>query len=378
MRILHIAPNVARAFGGPTYSLAGFANAATGAGASVVIAAPRPPAEDRDWLADQLPGVRLELFAGFGRNAFVASPALHRWLRNHAESFDVVHVHGLLNSISSFAARMCVRSGRPVVVRPFGTLSGYTMAHRRGALKKLYFRILERPTLRRVSAMHFTTEMEKIESSVHGIEWGARAFVIPPPINEGGRFTSRSSRTSSNVLVIARLNPVKRLELLLDAWPGVRAQIPSARLVIAGEGSRDYEWSLRRRSPLAGTSVTFAGAVHGEGKRALLEDSDLFVLPSRHENFGIAVLEALTAGLPVVVTPEVQLASFVETHQLGLISEATTEGLANAIVSALANREMRARCRDTGAQIVSQYFSPSLIGSELLDMYRFAAATPPR
>ncbi|MEO6210208.1 MAG: glycosyltransferase [Gemmatimonadaceae bacterium] len=378
MKILHVAPSVARAFGGPTYSLAGFVNAATGAGASVVIAAPRPSVEDGIWLADQLPGVRMELFESFGRNAFVASPALHRWLGKNAESFDVVHVHGLLNSISSFAARRCVRTGQPVVIRPFGTLSGYTVAHRRSALKKLYFATVERPTLRRVSAMHFTTEMEKSESRAHGIDWGARAFVIPPPMNEHGHSASRHFRTSSNVVVIARLNPVKRIELLLDAWPDVVARVPEARLVIAGAGARDYELSLRRRSPLTGTSVTFAGAVHGERKRALLEEGDLFVLPSRHENFGIAVLEALTAGLPVVVTPEVQLASFVLAHQLGLVSEGTREGLADAIVSALANRELRERCRETGAQIVSQNFSPSLIGSELLGMYRFAVAAPPR
>ncbi len=378
MRVLHIAPSVARAFGGPTYSLAGFANAATGAGASVVIAAPRPSAEDAEWLADQLPGVRIELFEGFGRNAFVASPALHRWLSTSADSFDVVHVHGLLNSISSFAARRCVRKRRPVVIRPFGTLSGYTVTHRRSALKKFYFAMIERPTLRRASALHFTTETEKIESRAHGIEWGARAFVIPPPMNERGQSTRRRVRASSNVLVIARLNPVKRIELLLDAWPDVIARVPDARLVIAGEGARDYELSLRRRSPLTGTSVTFAGAVHGDDKRALLENSDLFVLPSRHENFGIAVLEALTAGLPVVVTPEVQLAGFVQAHQLGVVSEATREGLANAVVSALANGELRARCRESGAQIVAQNFSPGLIGSELLEMYRFAVATPPR
>ncbi len=378
MRILHVAPSIARAFGGPTYSLAGFVSAATGAGASVVIAAPRPSATDGEWLADQLPGVRVEMFESFGRNAFVASPSLHRWLGRHAESFDVVHVHGLLNSISSFAARNCVRSGRPVVIRPFGTLSGYTVTHRRSALKKLYFAMVERPTLRRASAIHFTTEMEKSESRAHGIEWGARAFVIPPPMNERGQSASREVRTSSNVVVIARLNPVKRIELLLDAWPDVVARVPEAKLVIAGEGARDYELSLRRRSRLTGTSVTFAGAVHGERKRALLEDGDLFVLPSRHENFGIAVLEALTAGLPVVVTPEVQLASFVQAHQLGVISEATREGLANAIVAALANGELRARCRKNGAEVVAQNFSPSLIGSELLEMYRFAVTTPPR
>jgi glycosyltransferase involved in cell wall biosynthesis len=214
---------------------------------------------------------------------------LHKWLRRNGSAFDVVHVHGLLNPISSLSSRECVRNGWPVVVRPFGTLSAYTIAHRRSALKQLYFAMLERRTLRRVSAVHFTTAVERDESLGHGIAWGARAFVIPPSVGNRPAVSERSARTSSNVLVIARLNPVKHLELLLDAWPLVLQSISNAQLVIAGDGDSAYVRALHQKARSC-QSVHFAGAVEGARKQQLLEESDLFVLPSFHENFGIAVL----------------------------------------------------------------------------------------
>ena len=376
MRILHIAPNVARAYGGPTYSLVGYSAAAASRGVEVVIAAPRPPAEDVEWLSGELPYARLALFTGYGRNAFIFSPALFRWLRKAGNEFDVVHVHGLLNAVSSLSSRLCVSRGWPVAIRPFGTLSGYTVSHRRSAMKQLYFAVLERPTLRRASALHFTTEVERDESLGHGIEWGARAFVIPPPVSDSERRAVRPSRTTSNVLFIARLHPVKRVELLLDSWPLVRARAPTARLVIAGGGSGDYEQSLRRRAANLGESVRFVGAVQGIDKQRLLDESDLFVLPSLHENFGIAVLEALAAGLPVVITRQVQLAGFVAEHELGRVAEDSAAPLADAIVEALGDSRLRARCRNDGARVVSEHFSRALIGDMLLDMYRFAIAHP--
>ena len=375
VKILHVAPSVARAYGGPTFSLAGYASAARSAGAEITIAAPRPPYADIEWLSGQLPRAQLELFSWTGKNAFLFSSDLHSWLRRNGSAFDVIHVHGLLNPISSLSSRECVKNGWPVVVRPFGTLSAYTIAHRRSALKRLYFALLERRTLRRVSAVHFTTAVERDESLGHGIAWGSRAFVIPPPVGDRRILPPRIARTSSNVLVIARLNPVKHLELLLDAWPQVLECFPAARLVIAGDGEGQYVRALKQRAS-ACRFVHFAGAVDDILKQRLLEESDLFVLPSFHENFGIAVLEAIAAGLPVVITPEVQLAAFVLKNGLGLVARGSINDFAAAIVSALGDAEMRARCRRDGARIVSESFSPPHIGSELLEMYRFAIAHP--
>jgi glycosyltransferase involved in cell wall biosynthesis len=291
----------------------------------------------------------------------------------------VVPVDGVLSRVSSLAARMCVRRGWPVVIRPFGTLSRYTYAHRRGTLKQLYRWLLDRPNLERVSAVHFTTEVERAESAWQKIEWGTRACVIPPPwlesTSNGGQRPQASD--SQTVLFLSRLHPVKRVESLLEAWPEIHGRRPDARLVIAGDGEPAYVAKLRARAESLGDSVSFVGFVEGEAKRSLLQSARVFALPSQHENFGIAVLEAVAGGVPVVITPEVQLSAFVSEHSLGVVSQPSPAPLAESVVAALEDRVLRERCRKQGPALVSRYFSPRAIGARLLDMYRFAVSHPP-
>jgi glycosyltransferase involved in cell wall biosynthesis len=265
-----------------------------------------------------------------------------------------------------------------MAIRPFGTTSRYTFTHRRGALKRAYSAILDRANLRRAGAIHFTTVDERDESAWQGIPWGDRAFIIPPPwlasLDSKVKEVRSDRRT---ILFLSRLHPKKHVELLLDAWPLIQRRAPDAQLLVAGDGDQVYVRELRARAEQLGSSVRFLGYVEGEAKRKLLADADLFVLPSLHENFGIAVLEAVASGLPVVVTPEVQLSHFIEEHSLGLVTQRSPEALAGAIVSALGDNELNDRCRDQGAALVAQHFSLQTVGERLLEMYRFAIAHPP-
>ena len=378
MKILHIAPNVSRAYGGPTYSLLAYSRAARDAGLNITIAAPTPPDTDRRWISANLPDATILFFPVFGRGAFLVSPRLISWLRTAGGSFDAIHVHGLLNPVSSIATRTCIRWHWPVVVRPFGTLSRYTIAHRRSGLKRAYMTAIDLPNLSRVSAVQFTTTIEQKESEWHNIDWGTRAFVIPPPWIETASAAKRSERAPSNhVVFISRLHPVKNVELLLEAWPHVLRRVPNAILTIAGDGSPSYVRSLKKRAMGITESVRFVGHADSEAKADLLASASVFVLPSLHENFGIAVLEALAAGLPVVVTPEVQLSAFVNEQSLGFVADRSIPAFPDAIVRALEDRVLQGRCRAEGASLVARYFSPGAIGEQLAEMYRFAVEHPP-
>jgi glycosyltransferase involved in cell wall biosynthesis len=137
-----------------------------------------------------------------------------------------------------------------------------------------------------------------------------------------------------------------------------------------------YARQLRERARVLEPSVTFAGHVEGAAKTELLSAAAVFALPSFHENFGIAVLEALAAGLPAVITPEVQLSEFVSEHSLGVVSEPSAPAFANAIVRSLTDHALRERCGAEGPQLVARYFSPGAVGDALLQMYRFAVSHP--
>ncbi len=378
IKILQVAPSIRRSYGGPVYSVISFALAARSAGIHVTIIGPAADAKELAWLTGEVPGIAVQTFPAIGQDAFVVSVPLLAWLRKNRNRFDVIHVHGLLNPISSLAARFCALGRRPFVIHPFGTLSRYTFTHRRTALKKWYFRVLDGPNVKSAAAMHFTTSAERDESLWHGISWGERAHVIPRawiglPL---GYRTERRRRAAPRVLLMARLHPVKNIEGLLQAWCLVRAAEPDARLIIAGEGKPGY---VRRIKDLAATlcrdsGVEFVGFVTAEAKRDLLASADLFVLPSFHENFGVVVLEALAAGLPVVITPEVQLSSFVSELGLGVVVDRSPASLARGLLDAIHDDALHERCMSEAPRLVAEHFAPSVVGKRLLQMYSAAIA----
>ena len=373
MKVLHVAPSIAQSYGGPTYSLAGYVVASRLAGIDVTIASPRCAPEDIDAFISRAGKTDLHLFRSLGSGAFAASPALVRWVNGSAKDFDVVHVHGLFNSISSLSARAAIGSPAAVVLRPFGTLSKYTFRHRRTALKSAYFALLERKNLRGAGALHFTSETERKEADWHGVDFSRRAYVIPPPslADTQHRVSRDSDGDGGRVLFIGRIDPIKNIESLLDAWLFVRRAMPSALLELAGEGDPAYVATLQRRAAMNGiaSSVAFRGFASEGKKERLLSSATLLVLPSHHENFGVVVLEALEAGVPVVVSPEVHLADFVRTEGVGKVAVANPPILADAILSVLGNVEMRTRARDFGPSIVERNFSPAAVGKLLSEMY---------
>lgn len=378
MKVLHVAPSIAQSYGGPTHSLAGYAVASRYVKIEVSIAAPRCSAADLNSFATRAVDAELHLFPASGSGAFSVSPALVRWVRRSAAAYDVVHVHGLFNPISSLSARAGLARGAIVVIRPFGTLSRYTFEHRRTALKRLYFRLIERHNLLEAAALHFTTTTERRDADWHGIDFTGRAHVVPPPSLAGPPLTRGHSigGDSARVVFLGRMVPVKNLECLLDAWPFVRRKMPNALLEIAGDGEPWYVRTLHERAARLGIagSVAFSGFVSGEKKVNLLSQATLVVLPSLHENFGVAVLEAVEAGVPVLVSPEVQLADFVRAENAGRVIESRPVPLASAILEMIGpgGEVLRLRVHEHGPEIVAKTFSPQAIGELLSTMYRAA------
>lgn len=373
MRVLHVTPSIQRSYGGPTESLIGYIAAAQCVGVDVSVVGPECSDEEAETFAQRVGNATVTLFPSFGRDAFAVSPSLLRWVRHEGRSYDVIHVHGLFNGISSLSARACIRQGLPVAIRPFGTLSRYTFLHRRTMLKRAYLALVERRNVECASAIHFTTSSERVDAERHGINLGNRSYVIPPPAPAVALSprTDHLATPPPNVLFLGRLAPVKNIESLLDAWPFVVTAVPHARLNIAGSGNESYVHALRQQATRLGIvgTVSFNGFADSGTKSNLLASSSLFVLPSHHENFGIAVIEALVASLPVVISPRVQLAAFVEENGLGIISETTPAALAAAIVRGLSDRKLHENVRANAAAAVATNFSPKGVGHLLLQMY---------
>lgn len=375
LRVLQFLPSVESASGGPVRSTLANCRAAHAAdpGIETVLVSTRHGLES-GWereLRGRLPaGMNLELFPQFGRHTRNLSPALLRWLWRHAGEFDLLVLRPLMHPLGTAGGWIARRRDLPYLVVPHGTLSEWTFRHRRSWLKRIYFRLVERHTLEGAAALRFTSEAERREA--RRLDVRGESVVIPHPYAPRDEFEASPERDPDLVLFLSRLDPKKGIDLLLDAIPRVREVRPGLRLVLAGSGNPSYEKAVRRMIEDRGLAeiVELPGFVSGEAKDELLRRAAVFVLPSREENFGIAAVEALDAGVPVVISGEVDVAPEVERYGAGRVVERSPEAVADALARVLTRpdeaREMGAR----GRQLVAEQFAPEVVGPEVASLYR--------
>lgn len=384
MKVLQVIPSIGSETGGPARSTLANCRALYGEAPFIRFTlATTDEGLDTAWQLSiekrMPPGTRLEVFPGVGRHAFAYSGSLVAWLWRHVSEFDLVVVRALLHPVSSTAAWIARRRGIPYLLVPHGTLSRYTFEHRRTRLKKAYFQLVERRTLAGAAAVRFTSEMERDEAP----PWGGSTpvEVIPHPYESRSREAFASSRKANQILFLSRLDPMKGLDLLFQALPSVFEGAPDANVVVAGSGiPRVERWIRSRLRDLGlGSRVELPGFVEGAEKTRLLRESAVFVLPSCRENFGIAVVEAMDAGLPVVISKGVAIWANVEAAGAGIVLEKRTPGLLAAALSKLLRApDARRNMGAAGVQLVRKAFDPEQVGRRLMRLYERAAESASR
>lgn len=366
MRVLHVIPSVGPKRGGPSVAVRLMAQAAQRAGVHADIAA----TNDNDRALLDVPlgeavvenGVRHFYFARDAR-PYTVSRGLAAWLRAHAADYDLLHVHALF-SFSTVAAAFAARRARvPYIIRPLGTLAPYGMTQH-PVLKQISWRLLERRIVRNAAAVHFTSEAERLEA---GRMLPLRNGVVVPLGVDITRFsTGRLERSGPTFLFMSRLHPKKQLEHLLDAVAGIAA----IRLIVAGSGEPRYVESLVLRARDRGIEdrVSFVGFVDGAAKVQLLASSDVFVLPSINENFGIAAVEALASGLPAIVSDGVAIHREIEAAGAGIVVDQHGRQLSAALRTML-DDTLRTAMSARARLLAEDQFSMDAMGAGLVRLY---------
>lgn len=378
LRVLQFLPSVESTSGGPVRSTLANCRAVHAAdpGIETVLISTRhglEPGWERE-LRQRLPErMELHLFPQVGRHTTNLSPSLLQWLWRHAAEFDLLVLRALMHPLTSATGWMARRNRLPYLAVPHGTLSEWTFQHRRTVLKKLYFRLVERRTLEGAAAVRFTSEAERTEAG--RLECSAEAAVIPHPYESRRNFAAPADREEGLVLFLSRLDPKKGIDLLLAATARAHANGSDLRLILAGSGTPSYEREVQMRIDELGLKdvVRFPGFVTGRDKEELLRTAEVFVLPSEDENFGIAAVEALDAGLPLVISPEVDIAPAVEEFRAGHVVQLSAEAVAGAILEILDDPVEARAMGERGRRLVHERFAPDVVGPEVASLYRRAA-----
>jgi glycosyltransferase involved in cell wall biosynthesis len=182
----------------------------------------------------------------------------------------------------------------------------------------MYWHLYERKLVENSSGLVFTLQRE-MENSKWTFPFSpVRTFVVAPsgmvPVsplaaNEVPDTQVRQDDAAKIALFLGRVHPKKRPDLLIEAWSA--AGLPSDwRLLIAGFGDPAYLNQLAKlaKQKGVGDSIQFVGPVAGVNKRYLFQRASWFLLPSHQENFGVAVLEAASAGCAIAISDQVYLA----------------------------------------------------------------------
>jgi glycosyltransferase involved in cell wall biosynthesis len=380
VRVLHVIPSAAPVDGGPNLAVRAMARGLAARGVEVTVATTNAAGSSSLDVPLDSPvideGVVYRYFARTVPGSWKFSWPLTRWLWANASAYDVVHVHALFSYATIPGCRAAVHAPVPYVLRPLGTLSEWSLGHR-GWKKRPYYALLERSHLEMASAIHVTSDAEA--DDVTRLGYGDRARVIPLGVDVAANLRVRRRHDDTapfRLLFLSRLHEKKNIPLLLRAVSSLRETSRPIELTIAGDGDRAFREELVRLAHALGlgSTVRFVGHVEGEAKRQALADADCFILPSAHENFGLAVAEALGVGLPVIVTPGVALSRDVSRAGAGLVTDATPERIAETIAWVTRHPSALVEMGERAWQLAKRELSWETTCARLGDLYGELAA----
>lgn len=363
MHVLHVISSIDPTSGGPAQALLGLATAQKHAGMHVEVLT---SIGKRTNLANveqlQQAGVRV-LTIGPRQRMLRFSRGIASRVDEAVAAATVVHIHALWEQIQHESALASRRHGKPHIFRPCGMLDPWSLSQS-WLKKRLYMEWRLRHNLNNATLLHFTSQTERDLTAplrlttqgvveVNGIN--LEEFESMP---EPGSFRVHypSLRGRPMVLFLSRLHRKKGLELLIPAFAQLRES--DAMLVIAGPDDRGYRAQVEamvQRENLC-ERVILTGMITGDVKRAALADADVFVLPSYQENFGIAVVEALAAGTPVIISDQVNIHHVITSEGVGAVVPTDIKPLSEAMARMLADHEGRAQAAAKARPFVKRHY----------------------
>jgi glycosyltransferase involved in cell wall biosynthesis len=305
MRILHTAAGLWTSTGGPASSVPGLCAELANLGHEVTLLTGEGELSDE---VKQLRSVRVVTakLGPYGLANYSAQFA--KKCRDLAQEADVLHTHGLWLHPNFVSSRIARKTSRPIVISPRGMLAPWALNQSK-VVKRFMWTLGQRRALSEATLVHVTSAEEAedvrrtgIAAPIVVIANGVDLSAFPLSEIEALRRTGRDRV----IAFVSRIHPKKGLDILLDAWRDVAERRVDAKLIIAGPGEARHIRDLRNRLESGSlTRAYYVGTVAGREKLRLLATSAAVVLPSRSENYGMIVAEALACGTPVITTTNV-------------------------------------------------------------------------
>jgi glycosyltransferase involved in cell wall biosynthesis len=303
---------------------------------------------DQQMLLDRLNGLARTIFVSPSRTLGPLHWQTRRRLKECICVADIVHIHTLWHPINDIARRECARQSRPYVLMPHGMLDPYSLMTKRWR-KAVYLWTIERRNISAAKRVIFTTSEEARLAATRSLSL-SKGVVIPlggdGPVGAASPlsvFLERFPRARGRrqLLFLGRLHAKKGLDRILTVLPAIVRAFPDVLLTVAGDGTLEFKAMLNDVIKAQGleNSVMMTGRLDGAAKWGAYASAELFLLPSRQENFAIAVAEAMHMRIPVIISDRVNIWPYVKDSGAGMVlDESRIEmQLKEALLSLLAD-----------------------------------------
>lgn len=394
MKILHVIPTFAPAWqhGGPIQEVLGLTRELVRQGQAVTVMTTNVNGSGILDVPVECPvfmdGVEVWYFPVEHPRWWYFSRSLGRALRQQVKRFDLVNIHSIFLWPTTIAAFWCRRYQVPYIIRPAGALDPIclTKSYDRWWVslnsrvkKQIYLNTLGRMDLEHASAIHFASQAEM--EAARPLNLRAPTFIVPSGVDSSvlevkSALPQRRERYpqlkgKKMVLFLSRLDPKKGLDLLISALGELAGRRKDFAFVLAGSGTKSYEAKVAAlvKEQGLGEHTVFVGLVEGKAKWQILREADVFVLPSYRENFGVAVVEAMAAGIPVVISNRVNIHKEIVQAGAGVVTDLNPKEIGVAVEQLLGDGELRREMGKRGSKLVRERFTWEKVTKEMVCKY---------
>jgi glycosyltransferase involved in cell wall biosynthesis len=288
------------------------------------------------------------------------NPAVKRFLRARLQNFDVVHIFGLYDFLGPATEQACRRRKIPCVIEPIGM---FLPIVRNIWLKRLYHATVGKAMIAHARFLIATSQQECGELASASIPrekiiLRRNGVDVPPVLPDRGRFRAAHgiAPDARIILFLGRLSSKKSPDLLLEAFARLPPANKNVQLIFAGPDQSGMQPRLLQMAERLHVRdrVVFCGPLFDAAKWEAYRDADIFVLPSRNENFGNTAAEAAAAGTPVVVTEGCGIAPLLA-DGAGLVvphdAAAVSRAIARLLMEPGLHAQLAAGCKQVIAQL---------------------------
>jgi glycosyltransferase involved in cell wall biosynthesis len=304
-------------------------------------------------------------------------------IKELSKYFDLIHLAGIFDFYSVPVVSMDLK----FIYSSHGTFmkEAYKMMKLKKLKKDFYMSIIGKKILKKAKFIHLLTQEEKehflefypeFENKIRVIPNGLDLSQFEIDLNKSDLINKYPYlKDKKIILFLSRINRIKGLDILIPAFAKLHNEDKNYHLLIVGKDDGDgYEKRVRQWVNEYGLTdaVTFTGLLTGKDKLMAFYGSDLFVLPSYSENFGVAVVEAMACGVPIVVSDKVGISREIKQYNAGTIVKTNVDDVYSGIKNVFQNLDEAKDMALNAKKMVHNLYDINKVADEMIKMYEEA------